>query len=101
MEELLTIRTGELETMLKTVAELGAEIAIGDRRYTVNYDGLVDSLKRYADVDELGINDLDEVSKRFLVDGNILFVDPLRKGIRPQSQLDLLAIREVLKLLTD
>ena len=101
MEELLTLRTGELETMLKTVAELGAEIAIGDIRYSVNYDGLVDSLKRYVDVDELGINDLDEVSKRYLMDRNILFVDPLRKGIRPQSQLDLLAIREVLKLLTE
>ncbi len=48
------------------------------------------------------IDDFDhETTAAFLVGGNILFVDPLRKGIRPQSQLDLLAIREVLKLLAD
>jgi len=42
------------------------------------------------------MNEVDEISKAFLVKKNILFVDPLRKMIKPQSRLDLLAIREVI-----
>jgi hypothetical protein len=43
------------------------------------------------------MNEVDEISKEFLVKKNILFVDPLRKMILPQSRLDLLAIREVIR----
>lgn len=96
MEELLTLRTGELETMLKIVAELGDEIKIGDRSYSVSYERLVDALNKFSDIEEIGIGDLDEVSKRYLVKRNILFVEPLRKKIRSQSMLDLLAVREVI-----
>ncbi len=42
------------------------------------------------------MNEVDEISKTFLVKKNILFVDPLRKLIAPQSKLNLLAIREVI-----
>ena len=97
MEEMLTLRTGEIETMLKIVNELGDEIAIGDKNYSVSYERLVDSLKKFADVEEIGINEIDEVSKRYLVKKNILFVEPLRKKIRPQSRLDLLSLREAVK----
>jgi len=96
MEELLTLRTGELETMLKIVAELGDEIKIGDGSYPVSYEMLVDALNKFSDIEEIGIGDLDEVSKRYLVKRNILFVEPLRKKIRSQSMLDLLAIREII-----
>ena len=71
MEEMLTLRTGELKTMLKIVNELGDEITIMGRRYSVNYDRLVDSLRKFADVDEIGLDELDEVSKRYLVRKNV------------------------------
>jgi len=71
MEEMLTLRTGELETMLKIVNELGDEITIMGRRYSVSYDRLVDSLRKFADVDEIGLDELDEVSKRYLVRKNV------------------------------
>ena len=79
MEEMLTLRTGELETMLKIVNELGDEITIMGRRYSVSYDRLVDSLGKFGDVDEIGLDELDEVSKRYLVRKNVLFMEPLRK----------------------
>ncbi len=47
--------------------------------------------------DEIGMNEVDEVSKRYLVKENILFVDPLTTMMKPQSRLNLLAIREVMK----
>lgn len=39
--------------------------------------------------------EIGEISKRYLVKGNILFADPLTRMIKPQSQLDLVAIRDV------
>ena len=90
-------RTGEIETRLKLVKELGDEITIGGRRCDVHYEKLVNVLKTFVSRDEVGMNEVDEVSKRYLVKNNILFVDPLTKMMKPQSKLNLRAIREVMK----
>ena len=90
-------RTGEIETRLKLVKELGDEITIGGRRCDVHYEKLVNALKMFVSRDEVGMNEVDEVTKRYLVKTNILFVDPLRKTMKPQSKLNLRAIREVMK----
>ncbi|MFQ6071420.1 MAG: ATP-binding protein [Methanosarcinales archaeon] len=90
-------RTGEIETRLKLVKELGDEITIGGRRCDVHYEKLVEALKTFLSRDEVGMNEVDEVSKRYLVKKNILFVDPLTNMMKPQSRLNLIAIREVMK----
>ncbi len=94
--EMLVLRTGEIETILKRINELGGEIIIEDTKYSVSYEKLVESLKKFVDRETIDMNEVDEISKAFLVKKNILFVDPLRKTILPQSSLDLLAIREVI-----
>jgi hypothetical protein len=43
------------------------------------------------------MGEVDEISTTFLVKKNILFVDPLTTMITPQSRLDLIAVREVMK----
>ncbi|MCD6207921.1 MAG: ATP-binding protein [Methanosarcinales archaeon] len=96
-KEMFTFRTGELETRLKLVKELGDEITIGSKRCDVHYEKLVSALKMFVKRGEIGMNEVDEVSKRYLVKENILFVDPLTTMIAPQSRLNLLAIRDVLK----
>jgi len=40
--------------------------------------------------------EVDEISKKFPVKKTVLFVDPLTKLIKPQSQLNPLAVREVI-----
>ncbi len=97
VREMFTFRTGEIETRLKLVKELGDEIIIGGRRCDVHYGKLVDALKMFVSRDEIGMNEVDEISKRYLVKENILFVDSLTKMMKPQSRLNLLAIRDVLK----
>jgi len=94
---MLTLRTGEIETMLKRVNELGGEIIIEDTKHPVSYEKLVKTLKSFATCEAIGMNSVDEISKTFLVKKNVLFVDPLTKLIKPQSQLNLLAIREVMR----
>ncbi len=96
-EELLMIRTGEIKRMLKRVKELGNEIRIGDKSYAVRYSGLVDALKRFVVQDEIDAGDVDEISTAFLVGDNVLFVNPVRGNIKPQSRLDMLAIRKVMR----
>jgi hypothetical protein len=95
INSMLILKTGEIETRLKLVKELGAEITIGSRHCDVHYEKLVESLKMFVSRDEVDMNEVDEVSKRYLVKENILFLDPLTKRIKPQSRLNLLAIREI------
>ena len=97
VREMLVLRTGEIETILKRINELGGEIIIEDTKYNVSYEKLVESLKKFVDRETIDMNEVDEISKAFLVKKNVLFVDPLRKMILPQSRLELLAIREVMK----
>ena len=94
---MLTLRTGEIETVLKRVNELGGEIIIEGIKYPVSYEKLVGALKSFAACEAIGMNEVDEISKAFLVKKNVLFVDPLTKLIKPQSQLDMLAVREVMQ----
>ena len=96
-EELLMLRTGEIKRTLKRVKELGSEIHIEDKSYTVRYSSLVDALKHFVIQDELDMDYMDEISTAFLVEKNVLFVDPVKNIIKPQSRLNLLAIREVMK----
>ena len=96
-EELFILRTGEIKKTLRRVKELGSEIRIEDRSYTVRYSSLVDALKHFVVQDEIAVDCVDEVSTAFLVGKNVLFVDPVRDIIKPQSRLNLLAVREVMK----
>ncbi|MEA1864614.1 MAG: ATP-binding protein [Euryarchaeota archaeon] len=93
---MLMLRTGEIETMLKRVNELGDEIIIEDIKYPVSHEKLIEALKSFAACEAIGMNEVDEISKAFLVKKNVLFVDPLTKLIKPQSRLNLSAIREVM-----
>lgn len=97
VNEMFMLRSGELETRLKMVKELGEEITIEGKSYPVNYYKLVDALKKFVDRDEVEMNEIAEVPKRYWVKKNVLFVDPLGKRIKPQSRLDLIAIQEVIK----
>ncbi|RLG29707.1 ATP-binding protein [Methanosarcinales archaeon] len=95
--EMFNVTSGRIETELKVVNELGAKITIGDSICDVHYENLIDILRKFVDRNEVAINEVDEISKRYLVKENILFVDPLSKMIKPQSQLNLHAIREVVR----
>ena len=95
ISSMFTLRTGEIETRLKIVKELGDEMVMGDKHFDVHHGKLVSTLEMFASRDEVGADEIDEISKRYFVKENILFVDPLTKMIKPQSQLDLLAIRDV------
>jgi AAA+ ATPase superfamily predicted ATPase len=95
--EMFNVASGRIETELKVVNELGAEITVGNKICDVRYESLIGILKEFVERDEINMGDIDEISKRYFVKENILFVDPLYKIIKPQSRLNLLAIRDVME----
>jgi len=95
IESMFTLITGEIMTRLKIVRELGDEITIGAKHFDVHHEKLISALKMFVISDAVGVDEIDEISKRYLVKENILFVDLLTNMIKPQSQLDLLVIRDV------
>ena len=97
VNEICNMTSGRIEAELKVVNELGAEIAVGDKICDVRYERLIGILREFVARDEISVSEVDEISKRYFVKENILFVDPLSKRIKPQSRLNLLAIREVLE----
>jgi AAA+ ATPase superfamily predicted ATPase len=62
----------------------------------VRYAELIDALKHFAEREEIDIDEMDEISTTFLVKKNVLFVDPVRGVIKPQSRLNLHAIQELM-----
>ena len=58
---------------------------------------MVDALNHFAEREEIDTGEVDEISTTFLVKKNVLFVDPVKGVIKPQSRLNLLAIQEVMR----
>ena len=70
------------------------EIALGKIEYSEK--ALIDEFKNFEN-EELVQYDKVNKEKIFLVERNVLFIDPTQRTIKPQSRLNLLAIREVLE----
>ena len=59
---------------------------------------IIDLLTIFASVEEVKYSDSMDIDLlNFLVKQNILFLDPINRTIKPQSRLNLLAIREVIR----
>jgi len=69
------------------------EIALGKIEYSEK--ALIDEFKNF-EKDELVQYDKVNKEKIFLVERNVLFIDPTQRMIKPQSRLNLLAVREVI-----
>ncbi len=69
---------------------------IMDAIYRAEDKGVVDVLKEIAEKEIIEYKKLEE-SMLFCIKENMLFADPIERILKPQSRLDLLAIREVLQ----
>jgi len=97
IKEEISLKRGQIETMLQQVKELEVKITIKDNERIVSYENITNTLKKFMDADTIALKDSDIISKVFLVNENVLFVDYKYKSIKPQSKVDLIAIREMSK----
>ncbi len=93
----ILFRKTQLKTMLNKVRELNVKVTIDKEELKIEYEAIIKVLKKFKGSEVINTDECDEISKTFFVNKNILFVDPKKGLIRPQSRIDLLAIREILK----
>ena len=86
-KKFLKIRTSQILSIFD-------EIALGKIEYSEK--ALIDEFKNFEN-EELVQYDKVNKEKIFLVERNVLFIDPTQRTIKPQSRLNLLAVREVVR----
>ncbi len=97
-EEMLNIRVTQLRDLLDYLNYTKPRITIGEDEYAVEKEDIVDILSKFVDAEYIEDEGLNRPAKYFLIRANILFINPTRGIIKPQSRLDLLAIRAVMKI---
>jgi len=96
-KDMLKTRVTQLKDLLDYLDYTKPRIMIGDDEYLVEKGDIADILNRFVDTEYIDDEGLNRPAKHFLIKDNILFLDPHTGVIKPQSRLNLLAIREVLK----
>ena len=96
-EEMLGIRIGQIEGLIEDAREFGYKISYGEEKIVLNEEHILKSLEEFRNRDHLKASELSKSVKLGLIKANILFLDPVTQIIKPQSRLDLLSIREVMK----
>ncbi len=96
-KDMLKTRVTQLKDLLDYLDYTKPRIMIGDDEYLVEKGDITDIFNRFVDTEYIDDEGLNRPAKHFLIKDNILFLDPHTGIIKPQSRLNLLAIREVLK----
>ncbi|PKP56320.1 MAG: ATP-binding protein [Candidatus Altiarchaeales archaeon HGW-Altiarchaeales-2] len=94
---MLESRNKEIKDTLRKLRRFGSKIEYDKVPYNVDYNEVISILSMFKERDKISADDIDDVIKMFLVKNNILFAECANETIKPQSRLDLLAIREILK----
>ncbi len=93
---MLTLRTGEIRQRIKVLNIVNKKILFEGEEIELKYENVIKILDRFSDEESYAYEFITpEIA--YLVKENILFVNSVSGIIKPQSQLNLLAIREVLK----
>ena len=96
-EEMLGMRIGAIEGLIEDAREFGYKVSYGEERIVLNEEHILKSLEKFKDRDYIKASEFSKSVKLGLIKANILFLDSVKQIIKPQSRLDLLAIREVIK----
>jgi len=93
---MLTLRTGEIRQRIKVLNIVNKKILFEDEEVELKYENIIKILDGFLDEGSYAY-EMITPEIIYLVKENILFVDSVRGIIKPQSRLNLLAIREVMK----
>ena len=97
VSELLGMRIGAIEGLIEDAREFGYRISYGEKEIVLNEEDILKGLDKFENKNHLKANELSKSVKLGLVKADILFLDPVKQILKPQSRLELLAIREVMK----
>ncbi len=95
-EDALNIRVSQLRDLLDLLGYVKPQVMLENEKYAVEREHVVGILKDFVDRDIVNFEG-HRPEKQFMINKNILFLDPKNGKVRPQSKLNLLAIREVMR----
>ncbi|MFQ6063764.1 MAG: ATP-binding protein [Methanosarcinales archaeon] len=93
--EMLKDRKAQILHLLNKISLFGEKIELEGKVIEVKEEEILEALRQFLDKDYRTYRKL-SLEELYLVKKNILFIDPREGLLRPQSKLDLLAIREIL-----
>ena len=96
VKEMLVLRTGEINQRIKVLKIVNKKILFEDEEIELKYENIIKILDEFSD-EESYAYEMITPEITYLVRENILFVDSVRRIIKPQSRLNLLAIREIIE----
>jgi len=96
VKEMLVLRTGEINQRIKVLKIVNKKILFEDEEIELKYENVTRILDEFSD-EESYAYEMITPEIAYLVRENILFVDSVRRIIKPQSRLNLLAIREIIE----
>ena len=94
-EDALKIRVSQIRDLLDLLGYVKPQVMLGEEKYNVEREHVVEIMKTLVDRDVVSFEGY-RPEKQFMIKKNILFLDPKNGMVRPQSRLNLLAIREVI-----
>ena len=95
-KEMRRIRKGQIDQRIRVLKIVSKKILFEEETIDLKYDHITKILDVFLDEESYAYEVITpEIA--YLVKANILFVDPVSGIIKPQSRLNLLAIREVMK----
>ena len=95
-EDILKIKVSQLRDLLDLLDYVKPQVLLGGEEYYVEREHVAEILKDFVDRDIVSFEGY-RPEKQFMIKKNILFLDPKEGTVRPQSRLNLLAIREVMR----
>jgi len=96
LREVLRIRRGQIDQRIGILKDVRKKILFEEEEVEITYDNVMKTLKRFSENDSYEYVRITP-DLTYLIKENILFADPANGIIKPQSRLDLLAIREILR----
>ena len=96
LREMLRIRRGQIDQRIGVLKDVRKKILFEEDEIEITHDNVMKILKRFSEDESYEYVRITP-DMTYLVKENILFADPANSIIKPQSRLNLLAIREILR----
>ena len=93
---MLRIRRGQIDQRIGVLNDVRKKILFEGDEIEITYNDVMETLKRFSENESYEYVRITP-DVRYLVKANILFADPANGILKPQSRMDLLAIREILR----
>ncbi len=94
VHEMFEVRKSQIRMVINELRLIGDELEYKGKKIEIVEERVIDALNSLLNT-EYNSYEMVSIEEIYLVKKNILFVDAVRGVLKPQSKLDLLAIREV------